>query len=591
MNADLRPVLSRGCGCFSQFLQQGQPLRQMFADLFNTTLLGYALLKTVLLTGLVLLPDLVLMGRLLFQGRRKRLRHQLMALFAAMALLSLAGNSATVWAVLVFLFLLSLVWHLNFAYFGDVLRPDSILLFVKPDHFVDAVEAGFKDVRRLFPALLVVVAACTTSLWLVAALSDPPPRIPFAFAAIVLIVGFVVRAIFFVNEKRVYPTVFTPAIFGALHAAALAMKWSWLEPSVQVSQAFGSVGYAFEPPAENPLTVAVIMGESIAPTRMSLFGGEPGTTPNLERCAAGSGAFRLIARTGFSAGVASNSSVAGFLSGSPYPVRTPGSRTLFELAKAQGFTTSYLSAQRRSPLDAVGNVAAVDRVETQETHAEDYALRRDWMLVDLLAAAAPAARDFSFVYQRVNHSPYYNHQIGEKEAHFPFPQDKAEVLHNYDVGLRCYDRHVDDLLTVYAARPGAVFVFITSDHNEFLGENGLWGHNTNGSLAGARVPVMLFTNRPDHQVVQAFRAVPRLDAFTVARLAMLAMGVRAEVDGDWETTFYVNNALPFGRAGYMTVRPAIGAARYQVVQNDRLGAPVASEEVEVALPEPLPQVA
>lgn len=533
----------------------------------------------------LVLPDVILLRGRLFEGRRKKLVHSSIMLLALSLAIVATGPSAPAVCLTILLFLLSLVWHLSYAYFGDVLRPESILLLVKPDHFPDAAEAAFKDIRRLLPVFLVVGASAAAALLV---LILPGPLNPFPLwsgvVAVVLLIFTAARVVFFSREVGVYPTIVMPAPIGTIHAAVLAVKWAALARRATGAKQFGSVSYSFEPVSSPKLTVAVIMGESIAPLRMSIFGGAPGTTPNLERRAHEKGPFRLFVRHGFAAGVASNSSVPGFLTANPFPASAPGSRTLFELAKQQDFATCYYSAQRRSPLDVAGSVGAVDRVETQESQPSMYDSRRDWMLADLVEATPPGGREFFFLYQRVNHTPYYNHHLGDEQPFHAFPRNHREVIENYDLGLRTYDENIDALLSAFEKRNEAVFVFITADHNEFLGENGLWGHNTSGSADGALVPMMLFTNRPEHAIAASFQAADALDAFSMVRMVLQTMGVTPVVDGLAPGTFYINNALPFGRAGYMTVRRAAKEGAYDVVQHDRTGAPTERRQIVVRVP-------
>jgi glucan phosphoethanolaminetransferase (alkaline phosphatase superfamily) len=530
-------------------------------------------LQTIVLFATFIIPDAVLIGGKLLSVRRKKLVHFLLILLAIAALMVASGGSAASIAVVLALFLLSAAWHLSYAYFGSALGPEDVLLFIKPDHFIDACEAGFRDVRRLLPAAALVAACCLLAV-LVMRLGHPSdfpyPGASAALAAL-LVVGVGVRAALWSKQAGAYPHLGMPSMIGAVHALALAAKWALHGSGGANTSLLGSMTYRFHSVAEIPITVAVIMGESITPDRMSLFGGSADTTPLLARRAAEAGLFTLIARTGFSAGVASNSSVAGFLSGTPFPVPVAGSRNIFSLAKQQGFRTHYLSAQKRSPLDVSRAVGSVDCVETQETNAARFAERKDWILVDMLRELPQGERDFFFVYQRVNHAPYYNHQVDTEEPFHAFPRDRTETLHNYDVGLRSYDRNTDALLRELERREGAVFAFITADHSEMLGEDGVWGHNVSGSLRCAHVPALLFTNRPEHPVAQAMLASERMSAYELARLAMQVLGVEALAHNLPEGMFYISNALPFGRAGYMSVLPGTEPGGYATTLNDHAG--------------------
>jgi glucan phosphoethanolaminetransferase (alkaline phosphatase superfamily) len=435
------------------------------------------------------------------------------------------------------------------------------------------MEVGFGEFRRFLPVAAVFVG-CMLAVAIViqvGGLAREQSAWPFAAVALLLLIALGFRAGLRKKEAGIFPTLAMPSSIGSVHALGLAFKWLLQRQHEEDVSRFGSMSYIYRASPHPPVNVAVIMGESINPGRMSLFGSGKDTTPLLLRRAMANASFRLVARVGFSAGNASNASIGSFLSGSPFPKRVAGQRSLFELAKQQGFATYYFSAQKRSPLDVAEVSGFVDRVETQETNVQAFKARRDWMLLDMLRGVPSTERSFLFFYQRVNHAPYYNHQIERAEPYFAYPRGRDEILHNYDVGLRSYDRIVDGLLAEFETRPGATFVFLTSDHAEMLGEHGLWGHNIKGSLECALVPMMLFTNRPNHPVARSFEAAEWLDAYTMARLVLACLGVEAEVNGHADGAFYINNALPFGRGGYMCVQAAEARGAFRTTFSERSG--------------------
>lgn len=461
-------------------------------------------------------------------------------------------------ALAVLLAVLFLLGHGYRALTGDTLRPEGLVLAGKPDHLKDALEAVWTDVARMWRT---VAAACG---WGIAAVAGtlwwPPPDAGAAPALLApaLLAGVVLRAVRLRNHDA-YPRPEMPAMIGVLNALALAGKWlladrldAGAEPQVRYRYDFAARG-------DEPVLVVVLMGESIAPDRMGLFQPHLDTTPALTARSRGAGRLSMFWRLGFSGGVASNASLTTFLSGLRRPELGTNHRTLFEVAKAQGFSTHYISPQPRSPLNMTGRLDCLDTIETRENNLEAVRARQDGLINDRLAATAPTGRDLFFLYQRVNHAPYRNHDEAGQRRGILNPTRPEEIVHNYDIGLAAWDRHVESVLALVEdrlrERPATrCFVFVSSDHNELLGEHGLWGHNISGRIEGAVVPMLLFTNAPESAAASTFSGEAALGAFQLAGIVMGCLGVQVEAEGGDPAASYVCNALPYGRAGYMTAR-------------------------------------
>ncbi len=478
--------------------------------------------------------------------------------------ISLAGSNILGLPLLLLLFLLSMIWHFSLSYFGDVLRPDSLTLLVKWDHFQDVFSVARGEISKYWKDIAVFMFAASGAI-MVAVIE---PQSPYGAMAggvgwlFVVIIGWRAATRRRQNADLIVPEM--PGVIGGLRALAGAIHWA-LTP---VRPLPGGISYRFDEARD--VSIAVIMGESISASRMSLFESKLDTTPKLKALSESEGLVRLFARTGVSAAVSSNASVAGFLSGSPFPWRTHGYRSLFELAKAQGFRTCYWSGQTRSPLEVLGGARFVDDVHSFESSPTAFSQRKDWVLVDKLKALGEVKRQFCFIYPRCNHAPYYGHSL-QPETPLPPGEGNNWLLSNYDMGMREFDKLVVDLISeLEEASSGPLFVFVMSDHNELFGEDGLKGHNLSGHPIGAFVPFILCTNQPDHPIVQTFRSAAFVDAHMVASLVMQLMGVTPEVVPAVNGSSYIGNALPFGRAGYMRLKVIDGTSA-QVEHFDRSG--------------------
>ncbi len=137
----------------------------------------------------------------------------------------------------------------------------------------------------------------------------------------------------------------------------------------------------------------------------------------------------------------------------------------------------------------------------------------------------------------------------------PYPADaprKVSTPIAYDNGLRCYDRSVAALSEQLINAPGAVYIFITADHAELMGDAGLWGHSM-ADLKAATVPYILLTNRPDSDVAKQFRALSPPTTYRMAQLVARALGHNVSTPGIDGNTFFLNTTMPFAQAGYMRV--------------------------------------
>jgi hypothetical protein len=475
--------------------------------------------------------------------------------------MSISGlNTATVILVFV-IFALILAWHINHLYFGEPLRPDSLALLVKPDHFRDVVSVGLKEVPGLLRPLAVVAVGLALALYV----KSWSPEHDWQGWSAALAWGTLglacLRISAVVREKRLreWPEMQMTGLFGGLHALVVAIKWG----ITGVKPLPGAVTYSLNPVSD--ALVVVLMGESINPARMGLFSGLD-TTARMDELVAGDQRFAGCAKVGFSAAVASNASVAGFLSGSPFSWRTARSRSLFDLARAQNFSTRYWSAQTRSPIEVLGDSRSVDDVYSLESAKDLFRVRKDWHLLDKLELKPFGGREFAFLYPRCNHAPY--------TGHAPCPSDDRDskddgLVERYDSGLRTFDAFVSDLLARIPTAGRRVFVFVTSDHNELLGDRGgLKGHNLSGQAACALVPYLLFTNDPASEVFKEFCSEDNPDAWSVAQLVLKVMGVDVAVEPTSDGS-YICNSLPFGSAGYMKVSGV--ADPFMVDTYDRTG--------------------
>lgn len=481
-------------------------------------------------------------------------------------------------AAIVLIVLSQFIWLGSHRYFGSPLRHDQILLFFSE---MRDTGAGFlSEWRVLAPAGLASLGAGTLLYWLHGRAGGL--RLPrLRGAGLVLVIGLLFAAgrwglwhnlvVNFSGDR-------SASVIGPFHAAVTAARFAFAPPPAPPPGVVSTpAAWRVLAPASEPVTVLMVMGESINPRHLSLMGYAQPTTPNLVAWQSSApGGMVMSARYGFSAGVATLASVPSFVRSAAVPIgSTANGVNLFELAKASGFKSWFLSAQNRHFLDTAGGAPGAARVETLDEHEATYERVHDDYLIDYVRDATldPATREFIFVHQRVNHVQYEKNcsHLSAFAGSDKVPSGpKAERrITNYDAGLTCWDRNVAALVEQVAKRPGAVYVFVTADHNELMGEQGLWGH-LHPVLENALVPYILLTNRPDSDVARAFAEMPVPSFFHLSRSVARALDVDLEAPGLARDTFFVNRTLPFGLAGYMQIKQ-LHPGEFEVRQFDSSG--------------------
>jgi glucan phosphoethanolaminetransferase (alkaline phosphatase superfamily) len=508
---------------------------------------------------LLLVPDFLLRQAGYTLDGQSRPKAFLIVGIIAVALSSIASRKTRLW-VLGFFVLNQVIWCGVAAYFGRALGPEQLLL--APYELNDTAGGALAEWRTLLPwmaAVLGLGAVLACLLW---------PRFEHwvwrsSLATWVLLVGAVAAATFWSLHKRIesaFPAVRTPSIFAPFQAAVSTLRLMSTDVHASVGMVLRDQDVApVAAQTDEPVTVVVIMGESINAYRLSLFGFQSDTTPGLAHWRTSPPAgFTLMSKIGISGGTATFGSVPTFLRMAYLPVQAQKyGHNLFDLADRQGFKSWFLSVQHPQFLNAAGGAKNAVRVETEKgNEAELDKLHDDLLVKWVREVPAEQERRFVFIHQRVNHAGYTTHCTHAPEGMYIFNDPTGTSLGlrraAYDNGLRCWDRNVTAVVEPFLKSRGAVHVFITADHSELMGEGGLWGHGM-ADIRSAMVPMMLLTNRPGSPVADMFKSLSPPTTYRLAQTVARAMGLEVKTPGISAKRFYLNSTMPFALAGFMEV--------------------------------------
>lgn len=225
--------------------------------------------------------------------------------------------------------------------------------------------------------------------------------------------------------------------------------------------------------------IIFILGESLTPNHMELFGYEKSTTPFLSSIKDKPNFFYRRALAG---GVSTDISVAfllnsGFGDAGSFKAAT-GNHCLFKLAKEQGFKTRFHSIQSAEQLRYIAPylcAASLDEYKSLEDiapHVTNHqgALDRE-LLPSLEGLLKDSGKQFIMLHHRGSHAPWELRSSPEAKIF-----SGADPISYYDNSVVEFDLFMRDLDTLLTKQKEKILVIYVSDHGEALGQNGEWGH-------------------------------------------------------------------------------------------------------------------
>jgi glucan phosphoethanolaminetransferase (alkaline phosphatase superfamily) len=255
--------------------------------------------------------------------------------------------------------------------------------------------------------------------------------------------------------------------------------------------------------------VIVVLGESLTPHHMSLYGYERPTTPFLLTQLDNPNFFHTIALSG---GVSTDIAVAFLLNmgfgeaGSTKAAK--GYHCLFKLAKEKHFSTSFLSIQSADQLRYIAPylcAASLDSYQTLEDIAPTTKDHQAALDADLLSYFEKIVKfdkkQFIILHQRGSHSPWGLRSRPEKRV---FPHDAT--IDQYDNSVIEFDHFMQEFNRIASASGKKILMVYLSDHGEALGQDGKWGH---GLLIPAAFEIPLIIQSFNHDLPTQTRMIPK----------------------------------------------------------------------------------
>ncbi len=404
-------------------------------------------------------------------------------------------------------FYLSLIFTLNFfqmahlSYYGTQILPNELILLFTQIHEIQGTLA-VESHHFFIPLIFTLIP---TSLGLYALKKS---KIPYGSP----ILGILFTLYFIYNPVRTFITgntwgrqpstrelsgmnvyLSTSYFLGKILPAKL-MKTS---PEVTTNSSTELSFTKHESPTWDK--VIVVLGESLTPHHMSLFGYKKPTTPYLESLKNDP---RFFYTTGLSGGVSTDIAVAFFLNlgfGEAGSLKTArGNHCLFRLAKENKFSTYFFSTQSSEQLRYIApylcssSLSELKSLEDISPETTDHQAAFDQDLFRPFSKIFSSdERQFIILHQRGSHAPW--ELRSRKEAQI-FPHH--EKTNHYDNSVVEFDLFMKKLDTMVSGSKKKILTIYVSDHGESLGVNGEWGHGRL-NYPSFEVPVLIHAFNAD----------------------------------------------------------------------------------------------
>lgn len=443
--------------------------------------------------------------------------------------------------------ILQLMQFAHLSYFGNYLSPyDFYLLF---DEYQDVFQEVGNVCFRYWKVVLIVIIPFTFMFLLLTKVRTLKSK--FGFLILLLTFGAAYYYNCFVRYNS--PSAYRFSIDNSLKSFC-----SFLDSLYK-----GYHPKSYEPYVINkqpltqqePIFVVYILGESVNYNHMSLFGYDRNTTPKLKELSKQPNVYYT---KGIAGGICTKASLKYMMNviGEPDNSQLAYSDTtnLFRLAKENGFKTFYISAQLENLLSIISGKKYIDKLFTA-SRDENFDIYNEDYIISLLERQTFSNRNFVVLHQRCIHTPYsmYNPKSPDE---CKFSGSDNPVIDDYDNAMLYNDQIVTRLFNYFnKQKTGKFYIIWISDHNELLGENGLFGH---GHLIkeGASTPVIIQTN--DDYFLNEIKKIYKPSQYEITKSIAKILGhdiINPNSDGK---TFYISGVDFNGKYGYIKYKKDSG---------------------------------
>lgn len=278
--------------------------------------------------------------------------------------------------------------------------------------------------------------------------------------------------------------------------------------------------------------IVFILGESLTPAHMSLFGYPKETTPYLNSIKENQDFYYGKAVAG---GVSTDIAVAFFMNAtygtSGQKVISKGERCFFKMAKNNYFDTYFFSVQSGQQLRYITPYICPEFIEDYRAleqmapEIEDANAAPDRILLpELKKVLEKKGEKYIVLHMRGSHSPYSLRYSPESKK----ITGGDERVDDYDNSVVEFDTFMKEAIEVVKPHLEDTILIYVSDHGEGLGEEGVWGH---GPLLYPSyvIPFLVYADGAKAKTESVFKQNEFLTNFNISLFIYHLMGVETSI--------------------------------------------------------------
>lgn len=279
--------------------------------------------------------------------------------------------------------------------------------------------------------------------------------------------------------------------------------------------------------------IIIILGESLTPSHMSLFGYERETTSYLDSLKDDKNFYFKKAVSG---GVSTDIAVAFFMNGtygtSAQKTIARGERCFFKLAKNNYYHTYFYSVQSQQQLRYITPYICPEFIEDYRAleqvapYVEDTNSAPDKALLPALEEILKNDdKKFIVLHMRGSHSPYSS-RYSKQSKKFKNGDKRVD---DYDNSVVEFDGFMKEAIKMIQPYLKDTLLVYLSDHGEGVGEEGIWGH---GPLVYPSfvIPFMVYGNNGSEIGKMGFRNNEFITNFNISLFIYQLMGIEATME-------------------------------------------------------------
>ncbi|WP_295005580.1 phosphoethanolamine transferase [Sulfurimonas sp.] len=423
--------------------------------------------------------------------------HKVIVQFAISFTLLLLVSKKAIQGLFTFILIFMFMQFLHFNYYGTWIFPlEYLLLFTKftetLDTFSTVLEITVIPILIMLPTSLIV-------FFLLKKLNNQRVTLKYLSFVMILFLLFIPLRVYVKKEskKGARPNIEVSAIVNGVETMGYFLG------RIAPQKLFGT-GNLSKNIVKTPtiiektpdINIVVIMGESLTHSKMSLFGEQDITTPNLDKLSTDKNFFKQIA---FTSGIVTDVALPSFFNILYEPDSTEQiistNTCLFKMAKDNGFETYFYSSQSQIGLAYIKSYLCLNAVDNYMDGTDDtHELKKnalDEVLVDRLENVNFKKSNFIVLHQIGSHSPY-ELRYPKEFAKFKSNKDDKYDRNSYKNSILYTDYIITKIIkTLENKTKKPTYVFFTSDHGE-----GIETHRGHGNLKLAsnyEVPYFVYT--------------------------------------------------------------------------------------------------